>query len=195
MADPIVLSGLPWPLPAHPEVADALLSRWSQPHRRYHDVRHLAECLTAAQLLGAGDDQMLAVWFHDAVHTNTPGQDEANSAALVRRLLGRLVASDRIDEIVRLVLLTETHRPAAGDLPGAIVSDADLWILGADPQRYAESVADLRRERGLGLAAWRMVRRPQLLARLGQPIYFTPQGRRREPVARGNLTTELDALG
>jgi hypothetical protein len=39
------------------------------------------------------------------------------------------------------------------------------------------------------------VRRPQLLARLGKPIYFTPQGRRREPVARGNLTTELDALG
>ncbi len=194
MADPAVLNDPAWPLPAHPEVALALLARWREPHRRYHDVRHLQECLAAGELLGAEPDELLALWFHDAVHTNTPGQDEAASAALAQHLLAPLLPPDRVLEVARLVLLTEHHRPDADDRAGAIVSDADLWVLGADAARYAESVADVRAETGLSSEEWRSARRPQLEARLGQPIFHTDQGRLREPLARGNVARELAQL-
>ena len=52
-------------------VAEDLLARWSEPHRRYHDIEHLRDVLDAVDLLDAhAADPMavrLAAWFHDAV--------------------------------------------------------------------------------------------------------------------------------
>ena len=194
MVDPSVLNGLGWPLPGHELLAFDLVALWSEPHRRYHDVRHLAECLAASALLGGGTDEALALWFHDAVHTGTPGRDEAASAALAHERLAPLLSADRVAEVVRLVLVTERHVVAPYDDAGAVVSDADLWVLGADPARYAESVADLREETGLADRAWTAVRRAQLERRLARPIYATAAGREREPSARRNLSAELAVL-
>jgi len=196
MADPAVLSlSQQWPLPDHPEPAAVLLAAWSQPHRRYHDLRHLGECLQAATVLGAGPDERLALWFHDAVHTNTPGADESASAELVGRLLASLVPSERIAEVARLVLMTRHHRPQPGDHRGAVVCDADLWVLGAEAGRYAESVRDLRAEQAIPDRAWTRRRRAQLVERLSRPIYYSRPGAGREQRARTNLTAELAGLG
>lgn len=195
MVDPTVLNALPWPLPAHRKLVAGLLARWSESGRRYHTVQHLAECLSAASELGAGPDELLALWLHDAVHTNTPGADEAASAALVGEVLSGAIEPERVREVARLVLLTASHRPRAGDRAGAIVCDADLWVLGTNPVRYAESVEQLRAEQGLPAAAWAEARRAQINARLAGPIFHTAAGRSREPHARANLQAERDALG
>ncbi len=192
MADPTLLSR--WPLPDVPEPAIAVLAAWGEPHRRYHDVRHLTECLDAAARLGAGRAELLALWFHDAVHTNTPGADEAASAELLRGLLTGRVAEQLVGEAVRLVLLTRHHRPDAGDRAGAAVCDADLWVLGARPDRYAESVRDLRAEIRLDDRDWLAWRRRRLVERLARPIYHSPAALRREGRARANLSAELAAL-
>ena len=70
-------------------------------------------------------------------------------------------------------------------MAGAVVCDADLWVLGAEPHRYAQSVSDLRTETGLEEAAWATTRRHQLTARLAGPIYHTPAGVRREALRGG----------
>lgn len=196
MADPAVLTR--WPLPDQPAVAQRLLRRWSEPHRRYHDVRHLGECLTAADALGAGSLELLALWFHDAVHRNRPGRDEADSGALAREWLDGVLPAAQVAEVQRLVLLTARHRPVPGDRAGAIVCDADLWVLGAPPARYAESVRDLRSELGLPDADWPAWRRAGLLDRLARPIfhgtYPDAAASVREEAARRNLTAELAGL-
>lgn len=194
VADPAVLSDLPWPLPEYREPVPGLLARWSEPHRRYHTAQHLAECLVAADDLGAGTVELLALWLHDAVHTSTPGRDESASAALARQLLAGALEPERVDEVARLVLLTRLHRPAPGDLAGAMVCDADLWILGASPARYDESVRQLRAESGLSATLWPRARRAQITTRLADPIFHTPSGRGREPRARDNLHRELAGL-
>jgi predicted metal-dependent HD superfamily phosphohydrolase len=51
-----------------------------------------------------------------------------------------------VAEVARLVRLTETHQPAELDVNGCALSDADLGILAAGPERYAEYVAAVRRE-------------------------------------------------
>ncbi|NMD45916.1 MAG: hypothetical protein GYA85_04030 [Propionibacterium sp.] len=192
MADQPLLSR--WPLPGPGEPAHTVLAAWAEPHRRYHDARHLAECLDAAGRLGGGVPELLALWFHDAVHTDTPGADEAASAAFARDLLSGRIARHLVDEVTRLVLLTRHHRPERSDPAGALVCDADLWVLGARPARYAESVRDLRAESRLDDDAWAALRRGRLAERLAGPIYHTRLGRHREARARANLTAELRTL-
>ncbi|MPZ04593.1 DUF4031 domain-containing protein, partial [Micrococcus luteus] len=94
-----------------------------------------------------------AAWFHDAVYVGDPaapaGQDEADSAALARDVLTdpRLaVPADVVDEVARLVLLTAAHDPAPHDAAGAVLSDADLEVLGRSPEAYARYVAAVRQD-------------------------------------------------
>ena len=88
---------------------------------------------------------LLAAWFHDAVYDGERDAEE-RSAAWAEQALDGLVDAATVAEVARLVRLTETHRPADDDRTGCVLSDADLGILAADPTRYAEYVAAVRRE-------------------------------------------------
>ena len=175
-----------------------LLEKWTEPHRRYHDLRHLHECLDALDGLGGGRPERLAAWFHDVVYDGVPVQDEKRSAELSRaRLTGLGCAPELIHEVERLVLLTIEHDPSPGDAAGEILSDADLAILGATPQRYRESVADIRWEYArFDEEQWRVGRAQVLRSFLARPrIYRTELGHARwEESARANIGRELAAL-
>lgn len=176
-----------------------LLHRWAQPHRRYHDLRHLREVLDAVDALAsaaAGADAVrLAAWFHDAVYDGVPGEDERRSAALAETTLAALAAPPALPrEVARLVSLTASHDPAAGDVDGAVLCDADLAILGASPQRYDEYAADVRAEYAAvpddRFSAARSAVLGRLLAR--PRLYRTMTARARwEQAARENLVREL----
>lgn len=139
----------------------------------------------------------LALWFHDAVHDGEAGRDEERSAELAgARLAGRLDAS-AVAEVVRLVLVTTDHSPATDDGPGALVSDADLAILGSAPDRYARYARQVRAEYAhVPDDAFRTGRAAVLRGLLGDGRLFrTPQGAALwEARARANLTTELTTL-
>lgn len=131
-----------WPLATHLDVRDQLVEAWAEPGRRYHDQRHLAEVLDRLVELGCDDvTVLLAAWFHDAVHEGAR-DDEERSAAWAESALPDDVAA----EVGRLVRMTARHRPTADDLRGQLLSDADLAILAAPPDRYADYVRDVRQE-------------------------------------------------
>src|SRR5215207_4081399 len=128
-----------------------LLARWSEPHRRYHGMDHLRAVLDAVdELAGVAADPdavRLAAWFHDAVYTGRPGEDERASGQLAASTLPALgVDAAQVAEVVRLVELTATHEPAPDDVNGAVLCDADLAILGGDPAEYATYAAAVRDE-------------------------------------------------
>jgi predicted metal-dependent HD superfamily phosphohydrolase len=158
-----------------------LVSRWSEPQRHYHDVRHLAATLDALDVI---DDPaaslpvvQLAAWFHDAVYSGVAGVDEQLSADLARRMLGSLPAPD-VAEVVRLVLLTAGHDPGPGDAAGAALCDADLSILGAMPGRYDVYVRDVRLDYAhIDDAVWAVGRTAVLDSLLLlDPLYRTTTG-------------------
>jgi predicted metal-dependent HD superfamily phosphohydrolase len=133
-----------------------LLRRWAEPQRRYHTSRHLVEMFWALEDLekageiGAREGTVgrLAAWFHDAVYEPlaAPGANEAASAELAVGDLSALgTDDDDVDAVRRLVLATETHDLPGGGLPAAF-HDADLWILSAPAERYAEYTAQVREE-------------------------------------------------
>lgn len=185
-------------LPHHESLGAELLTRWSEPHRTYHGQDHLRYALAALASLGdESPAERLAIWFHDAVHTGSPGADEHRSAEFAtERLTGVGLSPVVVGEVARLVLVTIDHSPAPGDLAGARVSDADLAILGAGASAYARSVDALRAESELPEADWRAVRTTQLSRLLAsERLFHTAAGWSRwERAARRNLGAELARL-
>lgn len=185
-------------LPGHAALGDELMGRWCEPHRRYHDVRHLASCLGALDDLGGGDPVVaLALWFHDAVWTGAAGADEEASARLAERRLAGVLAPREVAEVARLVRLTTTHDPEPGDERGALVVDADLSVLGTAPGRYHVYARDVRAEYADVPDADFATGRSRVLRHLLglEPLFRTPRGAELwQPVARTNLAAELDRL-
>lgn len=182
-------------------VGAALLARWSEPHRRYHDVAHLQGVLDAVDhLAGFADDPdavRLAAWYHDAVYAGAP-DDEENSAVLAETDLSALgLPSALVAEVARLVRLTVEHDPGPADHNGQVLSDADLAVLALEPEEYRRNSARVRAEyRHVSDADFQAGRARAINALLASPsLYRTPDGRRLwEDAARRNLTSELHTL-
>lgn len=138
-------------LPGHDALFLDLLDRWGEEHRTYHGRTHLLAVLEALDLLthpaSPPRTVLLAAWFHDAVYRGIAGQDEEESARLAEDRLRHagLPAAD-VDEVARLVRLTEEHRPEPGDDAGALLSDADLSVLGSEPEAYGRYLAAVRQD-------------------------------------------------
>ncbi len=179
----------------------ALLERWAEPHRRYHDQRHLLQVLEAVDLLTeeVGDPTAvrLAAWFHDAVYAGRP-DDEDRSATLAMTELPTLgVDGDVVGRVAGLVRMTRHHDPNADDLDGCVLSDADLAVLGSTPDRYRAYVRAVRQEyTHVSDEAFRAGRADVLRALLAQPQLFrTRLGRAQwEAPARRQLHAELAKL-
>lgn len=138
-------------MPGHDALFLDLLDRWSEPHRRYHGCTHLLSVLESLDLLTEPADPprtvLLAAWFHDAVYRGIPRQDEEESARLAEdRLDAAGLPGAEVAEVARLVRLTSDHRPGAGDDGGALLCDADLSVLGGEPDEYARYAAAVRQE-------------------------------------------------
>ncbi|HYF74518.1 MAG TPA: hypothetical protein VD864_16940 [Nocardioides sp.] len=193
---------LAWPLPCARELGAQLAAAYAHPDRRYHDTRHLTEVLDRVHELSAHDvvfDRMpvvLAAWFHDGVYDGQP-EAERRSAAWAAEALPTLVDPEVVDEVVRLVLLTEGHRPAAGDDNGGVLCDADLAILAAPEERYAEYAAAVREEYAhVADDLFARGRAAVLRDLLAKPHLFqTPYARDAwEHAARANVERELAVL-
>ncbi|MEU9202143.1 hypothetical protein [Streptomyces sp. NPDC048332] len=182
--------------------ADNLLERWAEPQRRYHTTAHLAAVLghidTLAGHAADADAVRLAAWFHDAVYRPDRSENEERSAVLAERALPEAgVPAATTAEVARLVRLTVTHDPAAGDTNGEALCDADLAILAAPPKEYAQYAARVREEYGfVPDEAFREGRAAVLRQLLELPRLFrTPHGAAEwETRARHNLATELELL-
>lgn len=193
---------LAWPLPGARALGAQLVAAYGHPNRRYHDTQHLTEVLARVHELSAEGvefDRMavvLAAWFHDGVYDGEPDA-EKRSAAWAAEALASLVEPDILDEVVRLVLLTEDHVPADDDANGAVLSDADLAILAAPAERYAEYVAAVRAEYAHVPDDLFAAGRTEILrALLAKPHLFHTDFARAswEAAARANVEAELLAL-
>jgi predicted metal-dependent HD superfamily phosphohydrolase len=181
--------------PGSDALARELLDRWREPHRHYHTVTHLAAMLSIVRERPAVE---LAVWFHDAVYHPCAANNEEASAALAERsLIAVGAAPATVAEVARLVRLTATHDPCPDDDAGALLCDADLAILAADPVGYDAYAAAVRREYAhLPDEAFRAGRAAVLRHLLGGPALYRVVLERAEwePRARANLARELSTL-
>ena len=185
-----------------------LIARYEEPHRRYHTLQHLTEVLDMVDELSAEADDLaavrLAAWFHDAVYASGPGhaQDTVSNEEASARLAELVLTSlgeptTRVAEVARLVRLTEYHTTQDGDRNAAVLFDADLAILAAEPARYEEYTQAVREEyQDIPDELFRPGRAQILAALLNAPaLYRTPAAHSRlEPRARANVIAEISRL-
>lgn len=186
-------------LPGREELGFELLERWGEEHRRYHSRTHLLAVLEALDLLTEpalpARSVTLAAWFHDAVYEGIAGQDEEQSARLAEdRLAIAGLPESVVDEVARLVRLTSTHSPGPGDHAGALLCDADLSILGAEPAAYTRYLTAVREDYAhvsdADFAAGRAAVVRQLLAL--DPLFHSERAKSLWlDAARRNLEAEL----
>lgn len=188
---------------------DEVLSRWTEPHRAYHDVSHLEACLKTfdgAVASGAADDLddraraaiELGLWFHDAIYDPRGSGNEEKSAVWAREELlagGALEATAR--EVADLVLATK-HDATPTSAAAALLVDVDLSILGEDEVTFAAYEAAVRREYAFVPSdAFRTGRAKILASFLARPTIYTTRwfADRYEARARQNLDASIRALG
>jgi predicted metal-dependent HD superfamily phosphohydrolase len=193
---------------------ERLLARYREPQRRYHTVTHLAAVLGTAEdlmrevVVTDAEAVRLGLFFHDAIYDPRSDTNEADSAALARTVLTELeVPPERVEAVAQLVMATRHHQPQpAPPAPNtstgpagndtAVVLDADLAILAAEPSRYQAYVTGVRAEYAhVDADSWRTGRAAVLRAFLDRPAIFrTAPMRRQEHRARANLAAELSSL-
>jgi predicted metal-dependent HD superfamily phosphohydrolase len=208
VGEPDLELGVAWQqyVAADRRLLDGLLSRHREKHRRYHTATHVAWVirhaheLAASEPVGHLDEVMAAAFYHDAVYEPSSPANERASARLARRDLASLGwDDDAVERVGSMIEATRHDAPLDPDAPvdTAVLLDADLAILGADPAAYSTYVTGIRAEyRMVNDEDWRTGRAAVIAGFLDRPTIFrTPTGRDLwEERSRANLAAELATL-
>ena len=182
-------------------VFDELVARYSEPHRKYHTLQHLAECLAhfeaVRHLAEQPGEVEIALWFHDGIYDTQRHDNERQSADWARAVLeghGAPPASvQRVDDLI----MATCHSALPVSPDAKLLVDVDLSILGALPPRFAEYEEQIRQEYAFVPGEiFRRKRGEILRAFLGRPfIYSTPHFQAAlEARARDNLRLAISTL-
>jgi predicted metal-dependent HD superfamily phosphohydrolase len=157
--------------------------------------------VTAVTLQPLADDftaLQLAAWFHDAVYDPRAADNEARSAAYATASLAALkLPPAQISSVERLILATRSHLAEPGDHDAHVLLDADLAILGSEPEQYDAYAHAIRQEYGWVPETEYRYGRGQVLAQFlaRDRIYYTQaMTTLYEQAARRNLQRELTHL-
>lgn len=172
---------------------------YSQEHRAYHDLRHIAQVFEALDSVPVKDTAVeTAVWFHDFVYRPGFPGNEQESAETAARVLARYGAEPAmISRVCELILATRNHAAGATDEKMSLFLDADLSILGVDEADYDQYACAVRREfGGMPTLLYRRGRRKFLEGMLQREAVFESDffKNRLEARARGNMARELEKL-
>jgi predicted metal-dependent HD superfamily phosphohydrolase len=187
--------------PAPNAVFERLMARYAEPHRQYHTIRHLGECLAKRAEIEATAVQPreveLALWFHDAIYEPQRHDNEQRSADWARStVLDAGLTAAMGDRVHALVMVTQ-HDAVPIDTDQRVIVDVDLSILGADADRFDEYERQVRAE-----YAWvpdflfRIERRKILAGFLARRCIFNTDQfyRKYEASARANLRRSITQL-
>ena len=137
---------------ARMEAFAQIVTAYSEPHRHYHNLDHIASMLAELRLLGqAVKNELptleLATWFHDVVYDTRSSENENRSAEIAKKCLRHLGVSGEIRaRVCKLIRMTKNHAAPNKDRAARLFLDADLSILAVAPELYARYSQAIRKE-------------------------------------------------
>jgi predicted metal-dependent HD superfamily phosphohydrolase len=181
-------------------IYDDLVKRYGEPHRHYHNLRHISLCLQELTEACSHTDHPfeveLAVWFHDAVYDPRRSDNEESSARYAQRTLSKLIQEEPLERVISLILATRhTEPPRSND--ERLIADIDLAILGRPTKEYQEYEDGIRQEYSWVPEDRFKAGRAEVLARFlaREHIYHTDHFREKyEENARANLSHSISML-
>ena len=192
----------------HPPLVEAAALHYTQPHRGYHDRRHLDELIVLAEehTPDLDDAEQLAVLFHDAVYVPGAGQgaNERLSGLLMEATLAALAPTDAVSASLSAadcarakMIIDATAHAAAPSAEAARVCDLDLWRLAASWPDFCNHAEGIRHEyqhlAGSAEAFW-TARHAFYRGMLAKPHLFATEyfRGRFEATARANMERALN---
>lgn len=178
-----------------------LIECYSEPHRKYHTMQHLRECMTHLEQVRtvaerAGEVE-LALLFHDAIYNTRKKDNEERSAKWARdSALAAGLSGDQASRVYQLVMAT-VHDAVPVGRDAAILVDIDLAILGSDVVRFNEYEVQVREEYSWVLGPLYRAGRRKILQEFAnrETIYSTEYFRvNYEAQARSNIARSLARL-
>lgn len=134
------------PAPIFEELAQA----YQQPHRAYHTLDHIRDCLvqfdSARHLAIFPDEVELALWCHDVIYDPHATDNEAQSAAWTARILRQATVADEVIARVMDLILATQHHTTPNQPDAMLVVDIDLSILGRPAAEFDRYEAAIRQE-------------------------------------------------
>ena len=134
-------------------VQDELMRAYTEPHRHYHTIEHVALLLALMDEHGhAVVDRAavaLAILFHDVVYDPARHDNEQASADFASQRLASLGFPDQLVAKVKRYILATRHgdsAPTTDDADFALLLDLDLSVLAATPAEYDAYAQAIRRE-------------------------------------------------
>jgi predicted metal-dependent HD superfamily phosphohydrolase len=129
---------------------EKIVRHYDEPHRRYHNQKHIAHCLaefrSARQLTENSAEVELALWLHDVIYDPRRGDNEEQSAEFARALCREAQPGELVERrVVDLVLATK-HNATPVNADARLVVDIDLAILGQDEERFWRYEREIREE-------------------------------------------------
>jgi predicted metal-dependent HD superfamily phosphohydrolase len=183
-------------------VFQRLIACYSEPHRKYHTVRHLDECFAKLEELRTEanhpEEVELALWFHDAVYDTKRQDNEAKSAEWARATALAANLSAAVAQRVHKLIMATRHDATPSEPDEKVLVDVDLSILGAPPERFDEYEEQVREEYSwVPAVVFRKKRRKILKGFLARASIFNTRKfvEAYEARARVNLERSLKRLG
>ena len=131
-------------------ICQGIVNAYTEPHRFYHNLQHINECLQLFEryrhLADNALEVKLALWFHDAVYDTKAADNEEKSAVLAKTLLFKSGIADEVVVNVSNLILATKHQQLAQTNDEKLIQDIDLAILAASPVRFAEYQWQIRQE-------------------------------------------------
>lgn len=171
-----------------------LEKHYGEPHRRYHTLQHIRDCLACFDTVRDAADQPahleFALWFHDIIYDPRAPDNERRSAETACRFL-----ADPADaHTITALILATGHDTVVKERDAQLIADVDLGVLGSPPAVYDTYAVAIRQEYAwVGDADFAAGRRRVLEHFLAADrLYRHPALRERfEAQARENLRREI----
>ena len=179
-------------------VFDELVEAYGQPHRAYHGLDHVIDCLrifdTASSAADRPSEVEAAIWFHDAIYDPARGDNERRSADWAAQVLRDGTVDPGAVRRTEGLILATRHDTPADSRDARLLLDIDLSILGRPRPEFRIYDERIRREYAWVPEAAYCARRAEILESFlrRQPLYLTPALRARfESQARLNLAAAV----
>ncbi len=184
--------------PAEGDLAD-VLARYSEPHRAYHNIRHICSVLSmVAEYEHHSIELVFASILHDVIYDPRRQDNEEKSARYARDFLSRQNwPAAEINRVAELIMATKHHEAPEEDIRASILLDADLAIFADFEGSYDEYAEAIRKEYSfVPDAEYRTGRIKVLQSFLDRPCIFRMPDNIEiyENAARQNLAAEIARL-
>jgi predicted metal-dependent HD superfamily phosphohydrolase len=187
--------------PPSPEHFPGLLASYREPHRAYHNLRHIEDCLGQFEAVRSEADRpaeiVIALWYHDVVYDPRATDNEERSADRAAEALTQGGAPSGVIDRVRSLILATKHTAVPTEPDAQLLVDIDLSILGREPDVFEQYDGQIRREYAwVEEPTYRAARARVLGQFLVRPrIYQTESFHTRfEARARRNLARKVEEL-